>query len=432
MTGDSPDIFLSYSHLDLRIVSRIKAILETNGINVRWDQYFEIGDRWERQMQDNLRAADCVVICWSANSAKSDVVKHEFSIADWERKQVGIALEAGIEFPGIAGAAHHERYYEWTEANRDERIRELTDSIKKIAAKRKPRVSIDEILSFVRRVDRGPQVAGVENSIRTFLSARTPACFWLVSANRSEWPEEFIARVGNQVIPRLLKEKNFISKDNDEAYELEDIGLDWPDSYRDTKEAVDYIVQKLGEKVLGMDDPNAQDLSASIAATDSVAPTFRLEVSLEGWRPDDKAVIRALLKRFSEVGFDPVRPKYISVFVIAAYDSESEKQVSGKSSGLFGLFAGKTNIDEIFEALTKEMSSAHSLPPFAKIKKKDVAAWYSEVNERFGIPDNKKNFFRKRINEPFEQVDPPEVHYQTLADPMQDALEHVFHAKERD
>lgn len=428
-----PNIFLSYSHLDRETVKDIRDILQANGITIMWDQEFRIGDRWEKQMQNNLKKADCVVICWSQNAANSSVVNHEFSVADYDDKQVGIALEAGIKFEGIAGSAHHERYYEWDDDSRKDRIKELTDRIKEITSYRNPKVSMDEILSFVRRVDRKPQANIVRQTLQSRLSANSPGCTWLVSANRFERPEEFVTRAANQLIPQLLKSKGIISEANDENYELELYKLDWPEGYRDIDEAMNFVVQNLKDKVPGQLNDDADDLGACIAATDTIAPTIYLELPLDIWRPSDKQVLEKLLDQFGNVAFDPAQPKYFAVFIAAEFDDEDDKTVQRSAGGLFSRFFGdNADIDDVFASLAENDNRVESLPTFSKIARRHIDTWYEEADEKFDIPADQKNEFRNKINEPYIRNDSKEEHYQVLAEPMQKALQRVFHGKKEE
>ena len=433
MTDRQPNVFLSYSHKDRDIVEEIRAILTANGITIKWDRDFEIGNRWEPQMQQNLRDAEAVVICWSQNSAGSSVVNHEYSIADYENKQIGIALEDGIEFKGIAGAAHHERYYEWQPHNRDERIKVLTDRIKEIARFRHPEVSMERILDFVRRIDREPQAGLVESSLAKRLSARDAGCVWLVTANRFERPGEFAIRIADQLIPEALKVRGIISDANDEKYESELYKLKWPRRYVDADEAVRSIITSLKDRVPGYVDAESPTLGECLQATESIALTIYLEVPLgDYWNPGNEEVLKTLLEEFSKVEFDASRPKYFAVFVAAKYDNESDKSVGDNSASLFGRMfgGGKKEIGDIFGELARNNGAAEPMPELPMISRQAMDDWCDAAELELKIPDEEKNYFKKAIYEPYSK-DSSGEHYQVLAAPMQEALEVVLHGKKQ-
>lgn len=423
-----PNVFLSYSHLDRESVNVIRQILVDNGITIKWDHEFTLGERWENQMQSNLKEADCVVIIWSNNSVKSDVVKHEFTIADWEGKQIGIALEPGIDFAALAGSPHHERYYEWDDDNRDKRIKAVVDRIKEIASASKPKVSIDQILSMVRRVDRRPQAQIVLETLQKRLDAKQPACIWLVSANRFEIAEEFVRRAANQLIPQQLKRRGVISESNDESYELELYKLDWPEGYRDVDEALRVLTEQLHTLVIGDGEPAG--LGACLAATTSISPTIHLELPLDSWVATDRAVLEELMSAFGNIGFDPANPKYPTLFIAAEYDSDDDRLVARPGGGLMGrLFGNKDNIDDVFASLAQADCSSQNLPPLEKISRRHMDAWFDEVDRELKVPEEQKNFFRKKINEPYTRNNSQAEHYQVLAEPMQKALQRVFQGR---
>jgi hypothetical protein len=427
MSHDGPQIFLSYSHNDREVVKNIKRLLESEGVRVTWDQEFQIGDPWSGQMRECLKAADCVVICWSRAAVKSDIVKHEFTIADYENKQIGIALESNITFPGIAGDAHHERYYEWDQDNRQDRVKALARRIQAVVALRNPPVSKAEIVAFVRRVDRSDQEGIVRQTLNDNISANSPSFVWLLSANSFDRPEEFVKRVANEALPEMLKEKGIIASENDESYEHEIFSLKWPEGYRGVDEAVSSIIKNLASKIYDDVSNEAIEFDACIQATSSIAPTIYIELPLANWQDTDVSVVNSLLGRFAEIGFHHANPKYCAIFIVAKFERDSECRVADRSTGIFRrLIGGRRDIDDIFESLASNTTRSKLLPRLSKISRRHVEAWHDECNEEYGIPEDRDNYFCEKIYAHYKESDSQEEHYQFVARPLQEALEETY------
>ena len=83
----------------------------------------------------------------------------------------------------------------------------------------------------------------------------------------------------------------------------------------------------------------------------------------------------------------------------------------------------------VFESLANIDGQFESMPAFTKITRQHMDAWYGKVDNEFNIPEEHRNYFRKKINSKYEKNKSAEEHYGVLADPMQQALERVFHGK---
>lgn len=424
-----PRVFLSYSHRDITTVEVIKKLLTDNQIRVQWDNGFDVGDNWTPQLIRDLKDADCVLVCWSHTSAQSRMVQDEFFASFYDDKFIGIALQDKIKYPGIADQPHHERYFEWTAANREERLNHLLKSIRDKAARRNPPVSHKQIRNFVRRVNRRPQAMAIKSTLNEAMSADHPHLIWLFAAHRYEQPGEFATRAANELLPQFLKTKGIISDANDQSYEKDLYTLKWPEGYRDTPEALDVMIRELAGKVPGDVDDNS-DLAACIQATDSIAPILYLELPLDRWRPTDIDVLREFLKRVSAIRFQAAQQKYLSVFVAAKYYSEKERQVELPAQGLLARFRPRRqDIDEVFNSLAGEDESRDPLPTLGMIKPRHVDDWKDKIAEENEIPEEHENYFVKEIHKPFLDKDSEEEHYQTIADNLQKALVTVFLGK---
>jgi TolB-like protein/Flp pilus assembly protein TadD len=75
----SPTVFLSYSHADAAIATKLAAALGNAGYTVWWDSLIEGGARFSARIREALDKADVVVVLWSRNSIESDWVCDEAS-----------------------------------------------------------------------------------------------------------------------------------------------------------------------------------------------------------------------------------------------------------------------------------------------------------------------------------------------------------------
>lgn len=75
-------LFASYSRHDRELVKRLCALLRVSGSTVfRDEDSIEPGTKWRSALTDALEHADCLVLFWSANSAKSAAVREEYQVA---------------------------------------------------------------------------------------------------------------------------------------------------------------------------------------------------------------------------------------------------------------------------------------------------------------------------------------------------------------
>jgi hypothetical protein len=91
MSGSTPleyDYFLSYSHYDQRYVSQLIPLLELKGRRVFWDGNLKLGDEWEKQLEEALKASETIVVLWCCDASKSEYVKQEVSTAIEHQKSL--------------------------------------------------------------------------------------------------------------------------------------------------------------------------------------------------------------------------------------------------------------------------------------------------------------------------------------------------------
>jgi len=83
------DIFISYASADRERIRPLVEVLEREGWSVWWDRSLVPGDRFEETIEQELDAARCVVVAWSAESVQSR----------WCRNEASEGLERGALVP---------------------------------------------------------------------------------------------------------------------------------------------------------------------------------------------------------------------------------------------------------------------------------------------------------------------------------------------
>lgn len=92
------NIFLSYSSADKSVVKNIASLLENQGWTVWWDRDIPVGKNFETVIENELDAANCVVVVWTSKSVNSEWVRSEASEAVRQNKLIPIVLEQ-VELP---------------------------------------------------------------------------------------------------------------------------------------------------------------------------------------------------------------------------------------------------------------------------------------------------------------------------------------------
>src|SRR4030095_705777 len=71
------DVFLSYASADRARVELIVRALEEQGFSVWWDRDIRAGSKFDREIEQSLRGASCVVVVWSRASTESEGGREE-------------------------------------------------------------------------------------------------------------------------------------------------------------------------------------------------------------------------------------------------------------------------------------------------------------------------------------------------------------------
>lgn len=86
-------LFLSYAHADETRARRLKAALEQAGYNIWWDALIEGGTAYAKTIDNALKAADVILVLWSAASVESDWVRDEAAVGRDRQRLVPLSLD---------------------------------------------------------------------------------------------------------------------------------------------------------------------------------------------------------------------------------------------------------------------------------------------------------------------------------------------------
>jgi hypothetical protein len=87
------NVFISYARRDKDRVAALTAAIEAEGLSVWWDSDLVPGRRYRQVIADQLAAADCVIVTWTAASLESDWVQDEAE----EGRQRGVLIPVLLE-----------------------------------------------------------------------------------------------------------------------------------------------------------------------------------------------------------------------------------------------------------------------------------------------------------------------------------------------
>lgn len=93
------DVFISYASEDRERARMLAEAFEAQGWTVWWDRLIPFGKPFDEVIQDNLAAARCVVVLWSAHSVASKWVRSEAAAADERHVLVPVLLDREVQLP---------------------------------------------------------------------------------------------------------------------------------------------------------------------------------------------------------------------------------------------------------------------------------------------------------------------------------------------
>jgi hypothetical protein len=102
------DIFVSYASEDRQRVEPLVSALERQGWSVWWDHSIAAGQRWDHVIEDELKAAKCVLVVWTERSVRSEWVINEAADARQRGLLVPVCLDdvaVPLEFKRVQTAS---------------------------------------------------------------------------------------------------------------------------------------------------------------------------------------------------------------------------------------------------------------------------------------------------------------------------------------
>jgi hypothetical protein len=123
------DVFLSYASGDRAVAHELADALEALGWSVWWDREIPYGKPFDQVIEEELNAARCVIVLWTAESVTSRWVKTEAAAAADRDRLIPVLLERvpiPFEFRRIQTA----ELYDWSGDRGDPELVRLVDSVK--------------------------------------------------------------------------------------------------------------------------------------------------------------------------------------------------------------------------------------------------------------------------------------------------------------
>jgi hypothetical protein len=130
------NIFISYSSEDRDWARRLAQALEPEGWSVWWDRKIAVGKSYQRVIEAELEAADCVIVVWSEHSVASDWVVAEAAEGRERNLLVPISID-GAKPPLVFRQIQTADLSKWDGSPSSSAFRRLADDIRPIIAESK-------------------------------------------------------------------------------------------------------------------------------------------------------------------------------------------------------------------------------------------------------------------------------------------------------
>ncbi len=122
------DIFISYSSKDREKVSVLAGKLAETGWSLWWDPVIPPGQVYDVVIEEQVKAARCIVVCWSASSVQSSWVRAEAGDALNREILVPVLLEP-VDIPLVFRQVNAANLVDWSGDPDDDRFRLLIASL---------------------------------------------------------------------------------------------------------------------------------------------------------------------------------------------------------------------------------------------------------------------------------------------------------------
>lgn len=126
----SAKLFVSYASDDRRLIAPLVDFLRAQGWEVWWDRQLDVGEAFDRRIERELGAADCVVVVWSRTSVASNWVLSEAMAGFEANRLVPVALDARLSIPLPFNRVHAASLVDWTGTPDHPGLEELAEGIR--------------------------------------------------------------------------------------------------------------------------------------------------------------------------------------------------------------------------------------------------------------------------------------------------------------
>jgi len=126
----SAKLFVSYASDDRRLIAPLVDFLRAQGWEVWWDRQLDVGEAFDRRIEKELAAADCVVVVWSRTSVASNWVLSEAMAGFEANRLVPVALDARLSIPLPFNRVHAASLVDWTGTADHPGLEELAEGIR--------------------------------------------------------------------------------------------------------------------------------------------------------------------------------------------------------------------------------------------------------------------------------------------------------------
>jgi TolB-like protein len=130
MTDQPAQVFISYKSEDRARVKPLVAALEAEGFSVWWDAHIGGGTNWQKEIEQHLDAAKCVVVAWTKRSVGDEghFVRDEARRAQRHGAYLPVCLDR-VEPPLGFGETQALLLKGWKGDRADPRFRALADAV---------------------------------------------------------------------------------------------------------------------------------------------------------------------------------------------------------------------------------------------------------------------------------------------------------------
>lgn len=126
----SAKLFVSYASDDRRLIAPLVDFLRAQGWEVWWDRHLDVGEAFDRRIEKELAAADCVVVVWSRTSVASNWVLSEAMAGFEANRLVPVALDTRLSIPLPFNRVHAASLVDWTGTPDHPGLEELAEGIR--------------------------------------------------------------------------------------------------------------------------------------------------------------------------------------------------------------------------------------------------------------------------------------------------------------